>query len=159
MDEKFEGGCACREVRYRATSRPMFVNCCHCTWCQRETGASFALNAMWEANRVELIHGTPELVDTPSNSGKGQVIARCPKCHVALWSNYGGIGDIVRFVRVGTLDDASEFPPGIHIFTTTKQPWVVIPEGMRAVPEYYSSAEVWPKESLERRAVLFPKKA
>lgn len=158
MEEAFEGGCACREVRYRVTSRPMFVHCCHCTWCQRETGASFALNALWEANRVEVTHGTPELVDTPSNSGKGQVIARCPKCHVALWSNYGGIGDIVRFIRVGTLDDASQFPPDIHIFTASKQPWVVIPEGMRAVPEYYKSAEIWPKESLERRAVLFPKK-
>ena len=159
MEARYEGGCACREVRYRVTSRPMFVHCCHCTWCQRETGSSFALNALWEAGRVEVTHGTPELVDTPSNSGKGQVIARCPKCHIALWSNYGGIGDIVRFVRVGTLDEAWRFPPDIHIFTSTKQPWVVIPPGMRAVPEYYKSAETWPKESLERRARLFPAKS
>jgi hypothetical protein len=158
MEEKFEGGCTCREVRYRVTSRPMFVHCCHCTWCQRETGASFALNGLWETNRVEVTHGTPELIDTPSESGKGQMIARCPKCHIALWSNYGGLGDIIRFIRVGTLDDASKFPPDIHIFTKSKQPWVVIPEGMRAVPEYYKSAETWPKESLERRAAVFPKK-
>jgi hypothetical protein len=135
------------------------VHCCHCTWCQRETGASFALNALWETGRVEVTHGKPELIDTPSNSGKGQVIARCPKCHIALWSNYGGVGDLVRFIRVGTLDDASQFPPDIHIFTASKQPWVVIPEGMRAVPEYYKSAEIWPKESLERRAAVFGKKA
>lgn len=159
MDEKYEGGCTCREVRYRMTARPMFVHCCHCTWCQRETGASFALNALVEAERVEVIHGAPELVDTPSNSGKGQVIARCPKCHIALWSNYGGIGDIFRFVRVGTLDDPSQFPPDIHIFTASKQPWVVIPEGMRAVPEYYKSADIWPKESLERRAAVLAKKS
>ena len=159
MEARYEGGCACREVRYRVTSRPMFVHCCHCTWCQRETGSSFALNALWEAGRVEVTHGTPELVDTPSNSGKGQVIARCPKCRIALWSNYGGIGDIVRFIRVGTLDEAWRFPPDLHIFTSTKQPWVVIPPGMRAVPEYYKSAETWPKESLERRARLFPAKS
>ena len=158
MDEKYEGGCTCREVRYRMKRRPMYVHCCHCTWCQRETGASFALNALVEAGEVELIHGTPELVDTPSNSGKGQVIARCPRCDIALWSNYGGLGDIVRFIRVGTLDEAWRFPPDIHIFTSAKQPWVVIPEGMRAVPEYYKSAETWPQESLERRAALFPKK-
>lgn len=158
MDEKYEGGCTCREVRYRMKRQPMFVHCCHCTWCQRETGASFALNALVEAGEVELIHGTPELVDTPSKSGKGQLIARCPRCHIALWSNYGGSGDIVRFIRVGTLDEAWRFPPDIHIFTSTKQPWVVIPEGMRAVPEYYKSAETWPQESLERRAALFPKK-
>ncbi|MFZ3320828.1 MAG: GFA family protein [Usitatibacter sp.] len=158
MDEKYEGGCTCREVRYRMKRRPMYVHCCHCTWCQRETGASFALNALVEAGEVELIHGTPELVDTPSNSGKGQLIARCPRCHIALWSNYGGLGDIVRFIRVGTLDEAWRFPPDIHIFTSTKQPWVVIPEGMRAVPEYYKPAETWPQESLERRAAVFAKK-
>ncbi len=150
--ESFEGGCDCREVRYRLASRPMFVHCCHCRWCQRETGASFALNALIESDRVRLLHGEPEVVNTPSASGKGQKIARCPKCRIALWSNYSGAGDAIRFIRVGTLDNPDAFPPDIHIFTSTKQPWVVIPPGMRAVPEYYKSSEIWPKESLERRA-------
>ncbi|HUL97588.1 MAG TPA: GFA family protein [Usitatibacter sp.] len=159
MEEKYEGGCACRTVRYRLTAKPMFVHCCHCTWCQRETGTAFALNALLEAERVEVLQGEPVLVDTPTNSGKGQVIARCPKCHIALWSNYGGLGDLVRFVRVGTLDEAWRFPPDVHIFTSTKQPWFDIPRGMTAVPEYYKSAELWPKESLERRAKALAKKA
>jgi len=150
----FEGGCTCRAVRYRMTSAPMFVHCCHCTWCQRETGASFALNALIEADRVVVLEGEPELVNTPSNSGKGQKIARCPACRIALWSNYAGAGDAVRFVRVGTLDEAGRLPPDIHIFTSTKQPWVVIPPGMPAVAEYYKSADYWPKESLERRKAL-----
>ena len=152
--EHFDGGCTCRTIRYRLTSRPMFIHCCHCTWCQRETGTAFALNAMIEADRVELLAGEPEAVNTPSNSGKGQKIWRCPKCRIAVWSNYAGAGDAVRFVRVGTLDRAREFKPDIHIFTSTKQPWVVIPEGMPAVAEYYKSADYWPKESLERRAAL-----
>ena len=146
------GGCDCRFVRYRLETPPLFVHCCHCRWCQRETGASFALNALFESERVQLLRGEPEIVDTPSNSGKGQKIARCPKCRIALWSNYGGAGDAIRFVRVGTLDNPDAFPPDIHIFTSTKQPWVVIPPGARAVPEYYKSSEMWPKESLERRA-------
>ncbi len=150
----FEGGCACRFVRYRMTSKPLFVHCCHCTWCQRETGTAFALNAMIEADRVELMQGEVEVIDTPSLSGKGQRIARCPKCRVALWSNYSGAGDAVRFVRVGTLDEAGRFPPDIHIFTSSKQPWVVLPEGATAVPEFYKASERWPKESLERRAAL-----
>jgi hypothetical protein len=152
--ETFEGGCTCRAVRYRMTSGPMFVHCCHCTWCQRETGTSFALNAMIEADRVVLLQGTPEVVDTPSNSGKGQKIARCPTCRIALWSNYGGAGDLVRFVRVGTLDEPGRLPPDIHIFTSTKQPWVVIPPGMPSVPEYYKSADYWPAESIERRKAI-----
>jgi len=150
----YDGACTCRFVRYRMTSKPLFVHCCHCRWCQRETGASFALNALIEADRVRLLEGLIDFVDTPSNSGKGQKIARCPRCRIALWSTYGGAGDAVRFVRVGTLDEPDRFPPDIHIFTSSKQPWVVLPAGTPAVPEYYKASERWPRESLERREAL-----
>lgn len=150
----FPGRCTCGEIRYHMTEVPMFVHCCHCTWCQRETGTGFALNAMIEASRVELLAGAPELVDTPSNSGTGQVIHRCPSCRVALWSNYGGRGDVTRFVRVGTLDDATRFPPDIHIFTSTKLPWVALGDEIPAVSEYYRASERWPAASLERREAL-----
>jgi hypothetical protein len=157
--EKFllEGGCACRAVRYRMETGPLFVHCCHCRWCQRETGASFALNAMIEADRVTLLAGAPVIVDTPSASGVGQRIARCAKCQVAVWSNYGGIGDIVRFIRVGTLDRPDVLPPDIHIFTASKQPWVVLPAAMPAVPEYYDREAYWPAESLARREAMWAK--
>jgi len=154
MSETFEGGCTCRQVRYRMTSRPLFVHCCHCRWCQRETGSAFAINAMIEADRVELLAGRPEPVVTPSESGKGQKIWRCPACRVALWSNYAGAGDAVDFVRVGTLDDPDRLPPDIHIFTASKQPWVVLPPGTPAVEEYYDRKRYWPRESLERREAL-----
>jgi hypothetical protein len=154
-----EGGCTCRAVRYRMLSKPLFVHCCHCTWCQRETGASFALNAMIEADRVELLQGNPEIVHTPSNSGKGQNVARCANCHIALWSTYAGAGDAIRFVRVGSLDQAWRLSPDIHIFTSTKQPWVVLPTDTPAVGEYYSRDQYWPKDSLERRAALMASKA
>jgi hypothetical protein len=150
----YDGGCTCRHVRYRMMSRPLFVHCCHCRWCQRETGASFALNAMIEADRVELLEGEPEAVMTPSASGKGQKIWRCPRCRIAVWSNYAGAGDALRFVRVGTLDEPDRVPPDIHIFTMSKQPWVVLPDGTPAVKEYYQASKMWPKESLERRAAL-----
>ncbi|MFO1084858.1 MAG: GFA family protein [Reyranellaceae bacterium] len=152
--ETFDGGCTCRQVRYRMTSKPLFVNCCHCRWCQRETGAAFALNAMIEADRVELLSGEPELVMTPSESGRGQKIWRCPTCRIAVWSNYGGAGEAVRFVRVGSLDEPDRLPPDIHIFTASKQPWVVLPEGTPAVPEFYDIKATWPAESLARRAAL-----
>ena len=149
-----EGGCTCRNVRYRMTTPPLFVHCCHCRWCQRETGASFALNGLVEADRVELLAGRPDPVLTPSNSGKGQTILRCPTCRVAVWSNYAGAGDSVRFVRVGTLDDPDRLPPDIHIFTSSKQPWVVLPDDVPAVPEYYDRKRYWPQASLDRRTAL-----
>lgn len=154
-----EGGCDCRRVRYRMETRPLFVHCCHCRWCQRESGASFALNAMIEADRVTLLGEEPEIVDTPSASGKGQKIARCPHCRVALWSNYAGAGPAVRFVRVGTLDEPDHLPPDIHIFTASKQQWVVLPPGTPAVAEYYSSKQYWPAESLARREALMARAA
>jgi hypothetical protein len=152
-----EGGCDCGHVRYRMESRPLFVHCCHCRWCQRESGASFALNAMIEADRITLLAAQPELVDTPSASGRGQAIARCPKCRLAVWSNYAGAGPLVRFIRVGTLDSPDLLPPDIHIFTASKQPWVVIPPDAPAVPEYYDREKYWPAESLARRLELLPR--
>src|SRR5947207_2320704 len=150
----FDGRCTCRAVRYRMTDVPMFVHCCHCRWCQRETGTAFALNALIEADRVVLLSGAPEAVSTPSISGKGQVIWRCPACRIAVWSNYAGAGAALHFVRVGTLDRPDVLPPDIHIFTESKQPWVVLPEGTPAVAEYYDSSEYWPTESLVRRAAV-----
>ncbi len=154
MNRQFDGHCACGVIRYRMTSAPLFVHCCHCRWCQRETGAAFALNAMIEADRVVLLLGKPEVVNTPTNSGKGQKVSRCPQCRIALWSNYAGGGDAVRFVRVGTLDDPDRLPPDIHIFTDSKQPWVVLPTGTPAMADYYDRNQFWPVASLERLSVL-----
>ncbi len=149
----FEGGCTCRAVRYRMTSAPLIVHACHCRWCQRETGTAFALNALVEADRV-LMQGDIDLVVTPSNSGKGQKIARCPVCRVAVWGNYAGAGDVARFVRVGSLDEPDRFPPDVHVYTSSKQPWVVIPPGARVFEEFYKLADVWTKEAIERRAAM-----
>ncbi len=149
-----EGGCTCGNIRYRLTGRPLVVNACHCTWCQRETGTVHALNAVYEFDHVEHLKAEPEIVDTPSASGKGQKIWRCPSCKVSVWSNYSGAGDKVRFVRVGTLDEPDAMPPDIHIFTMSKQPWVALPAGTPAVPEYYKPKEMWPKESQERFTAL-----
>jgi len=151
-----EGGCDCRAVRYRMESAPLFVHCCHCRWCQRESGAAFALNAMIEADRVTNLAQPPELTNTPSASGSGQLIARCPSCKVAVWSHYAGAGPVVKFVRVGTLDSPDLLPPQIHIFTASKQPWVVLPKDIPAVPEYYERDRYWPAESLARRQAMLP---
>jgi hypothetical protein len=154
-EKTMQGGCACGQVRYELTSAPMWVNACHCTWCQRETGSAFAVNALIETDRVKVTAGRPEPVQTPSNSGKGQTIFRCPACHVAVWSHYNGAGPKIAFVRTGTLDAGHDIKPDIHIFTSTKRPWVILPADVPAVPEYFSAKEMWPAESLARRSALF----
>ena len=154
-----EGGCACGHVRYRVESKPLIAHCCHCSMCQRQSGSAFAVNALIEADRVRLLQGDVTEVTVPSPSGKGQVIARCAKCQVAVWSNYlifykGTLGDAIRFIRVGTLDDPSKIPPDVHIFTSSKQPWLVLPPDAQVVEEYYVTQDVWPKESLDRMAAM-----
>jgi hypothetical protein len=149
-----QGGCACGQVRYQLESAPLTVHCCHCRWCQRESGSAFALNAMIEAGHVTLLQGEPVVIDTPSASGKGQLFSRCPQCQVTLWSTYAGAGTSIRFVRVGSLDMPDHLPPDIHIFTSSKQPWVVLPDGATTVPEYYQRSKYWRPESLARLDAL-----
>jgi hypothetical protein len=136
-----EGHCACGEVRFRLSGRPFAVHCCHCRSCQRETGSAFVINGLIETGQVEVLSGEPETIDTPSDSGRGQKIVRCPTCHVALWSHYGGMGEKAAFVRVGTLEDPDACPPQVHIFTRSKQPWVVLAEGSPAFEIFYSPAD------------------
>lgn len=158
LDSRFlDGGCACGSVRYRLRTRPMIVHCCHCTWCQRESGSAFAVNALIERDRVELLEGDVVMVETPTNSGKGQRVARCPRCEVAVFSHYayGTIADSLCFVRVGTLDTPAALPPDVHIFTSSRQPWLVLPEGIASTPEFYKASEVWSEDALARRAALF----
>jgi hypothetical protein len=126
----------------------MFVHCCHCLSCQRQTGSAFVINLLLEADRIELLAGEPQPVDVPRDDGGTQRIYRCPSCQVAVYSEYGR--PEVRFVRAGTLDEPSSVAPDVHIFTRSKVPWLTLPESTPAFDVYYDSKTLWPAESLER---------
>src|SRR5262245_53584270 len=143
-----EGGCSCGSIRYRLTDEPMFVNCCHCLNCQRQTGSAFAINLLIETDRIEMLAGEPEPVDVPRDDGSPQRIYRCPDCQVAVFSEYGW--PEVKFVRGGTLDEPSSIAPDVHIFTKSKVPWVELPDGVPAVEIYYDRNELWPPASIAR---------
>jgi hypothetical protein len=149
-----DGGCACGSVRYRLKLPPLFVHCCHCSRCRRETGSAYAVNALVEPAALAVLRGAPRAFAQPSASGKGQVVYRCDACGTALWSVYGKSRTPIRVVRVGTLDDPALAPPDIHIFTASKLPWVVLNDGIPAVAEYYRHPEYWPAESLARLATV-----
>ncbi|HET6195303.1 MAG TPA: GFA family protein [Acetobacteraceae bacterium] len=150
MTDRLDGGCACDRVRYRMGAKPMFVHCCHCKDCQRQTGTAFVLNALIEADRVELLSGAPTPTTMPTESGRPHIVFRCADCGTAVWSEYGGLTRL-RFVRVGTLDDPTALPPDVHIYTRSKLPWIALPADVPAFEAYYSAREVWPAESLDRR--------
>jgi hypothetical protein len=145
------GSCSCGAIRFRLASAPMFVHCCHCKDCQRQTGSAFVLNALIEADRVEMLGGEPEPVSVPTDSGLPHDIFRCPQCRIAVWSTYSGRPQI-RFVRVGTLEAPAALPPDVHIYTRSKLPWVALPDGVPRFEAYYSAKALWPAASLARRA-------
>jgi hypothetical protein len=147
-----EGGCACGAVRYRLASDPLFVHCCHCLNCQRQTGSAFVINLLIETDRVELLAGAPQPVDVPRDDGTRQTIWRCPTCQVAVYSQY--TRPEVRFVRGGTLDDPASVAPDVHIFTRSKLPWVELPADIPAFDVYYDTKKLWPAASLERLGAL-----
>ena len=149
-----DGGCACGAVRYRLASAPLFVHCCHCRDCQRQTGSAFVLNALIEADRVGLLKGEPQPTPVPTDSGKPHRIFRCSACQTAVWSEYGGVAKL-RFVRVGTLDDPTALEPDVHIYVRSQLPWVRLPDGKPAFAAYYDSRKLWPAASLERRKAIF----
>ncbi|MFV8817006.1 GFA family protein [Haliea sp. E17] len=143
------GRCNCGDIQYRLLREPLFVHCCHCTWCQRETGSAFVLNAMVETASVELTSGTPARSERPSASGIGQQVYSCPRCEVPLWSHFGG-REQIAFVRVATLENPALCPPDIHIFTTTRQPWVKLDDSVPVMDEFYRRSEFWPEAAYQR---------
>jgi hypothetical protein len=139
-------------VRYRLSAEPLVVHCCHCLNCQRQTGSAFVVNVMIEADCVELLAGEPVPIDVPRGARSTQRIWRCQTCQVAVYSRY--TSGKLRFVRAGTLDDPASVEPDVHIYTRSKLPWVVLPEGVPAFRSYYEPEKVWRAESLERLAAV-----
>lgn len=147
-----EGGCACGAVRYRMLSEPLFIHCCHCLNCQRQTGSAFVINLLIEAERVEITAGTAKPVDAPRDHGRPQRIFRCPHCQLAVFSEYSRPG--VWFVRGGTLDDPISITPDVHIYTRSKVGWVSLPDATPAFEVYYDPSQLWPAESARRFAAI-----
>ncbi len=148
----FTGGCSCGAVRYELKTAPMFVHCCHCLLCQRQTGSAFAINALIETDRIE-VTGELNRVAMPTESGRPHDIYRCPQCAVAVWSDYGG-RPALRFVRVATLDQPHALAPDVHIFTRSKVPWVSLPANAKTFEVFYELEKEWPAESLARRKAI-----
>ena len=102
---------------------------------------------MIEKSAVELLAGTPKACRF---EGTSHTAYFCEDCGTYVWSAYSGRFGACWFVRVGTLDEPDACPPGVHIFTSSKQPWVIIPEGVPQFHELYALDAVWTKAGLAR---------
>lgn len=178
-----EGGCCCGYIRYRLERDPMAVHCCHCTSCQRETGSAFGINVIIEATNLTLLPPAPAAVpahpgapDTfpragpsapspskqeliraqiPQESGEAQNVTHCPKCFIAVWTEYS-CGPAIKFVRQGTLDRAWLLQPDLHLYVRSKREFVTIADVTVQFQEFYDRTKVWRPESLERWDRVMP---
>ena len=154
-----EGGCTCGAVRYRMTGEPIFVNNCHCTLCQNQTGATSAVNAFYETEALVLLSGKTARTVVKTGSGGEQAIVRCAACGTALWSHYPGLGECGLALRVGTLDDPGSMTPDAVIFVADKMPWVALPEGIPNFAATYKPSELLPPERFARLLAVVKKNA
>jgi hypothetical protein len=153
------GGCACGEVRYEVKAQPIFVNNCHCTLCQRQTGSTSVVNAFVESEHLVQLSGETTRHVVKAGSGGDHVIVRCSTCGTAMWSFYPRLGELGAGFRAGTLDDPSALTPDAAIFTEDKMKWVTLPEGIPAFPTTYNPAELLPPERFARLKALIERKA
>jgi len=158
-DNVKEGGCACGALRYQLRGEPIFVNNCHCTQCQRQTGSTSVVNMFYEMDRVTQISGATSRHKVKAGSGGIHVIVRCTECGTAVWSHYPGLGDHGGGVRGGTLDDPSAVRPDAVIYTAERMPWVSLPDDIPCFEGYYKAADVLPPDRFARLKALARKAA
>ncbi len=137
-----KGHCGCGSVRFEVAQQPFAIHACHCSYCQRETGAAFAHNALVEPQALKLVAGEVEMVAIPAQSGNPQRIIRCKKCRTPVWGHYASFGDHACFIRVGAMERPSDFPPDVHIFTASKPDWLTLEGHVPIFQGLYSAKDI-----------------
>jgi hypothetical protein len=136
MNSPFSGGCACGAIRYRCTSAPIAMLNCHCSDCQRSSGAPFASGVVVMSNDLE-VTGTPQVYAVAAGSGKLASRSFCPTCGTPLFTRSDNNAQFTS-IRYPSLDDASAFAPMLDIWTSRAQPWVCLDE---KIPHFAESPQ------------------
>jgi hypothetical protein len=124
------GGCQCGNIRYKLKAAPVVFYLCHCTECQRQSSSAFGQSMRV---RVEDLEITGSMARYKRNTGSGGTLVCdfCPDCGTRLIHRREAYATNVS-LKAGSLDDTSWLVPAGHIWTKSKQKWVVIPEGSLA---------------------------
>ena len=141
-----KGKCACGEVNYVITDKPLFTQACHCKNCKISTGSSFVIHTMIFEDDF-LIEGKISSTDLDTGSGKGYRAYFCIKCGVYLYCKYN-IASGRLAVRTSTLENP--ITPQAHIFVKDKDPWIEISNKDICHESMYDRDKTWPLDSLSR---------
>ena len=132
--DRHEGGCLCGAIRYETLTAPSRVTVCHCSFCQRATGAAYMVQPVFDDVDLRLLAGAPRVYDAVS-AGSGKVIHVhfCAECGTKLWLSFerfpGKLG-----LYAGTFDEPCWFDiapdTSKHIFLGEARRDTVIPPGI-----------------------------
>ena len=150
MTQNYElkGNCACSEVKYKITEKPLFTQACHCNDCKVLTGSSYVVNTSILENSF-FIEGKLSSTKLIAGSGKPCRVFFCNKCGVFVYADYDSAKGRLT-IRTKTLEDAKKFPPQAHIFIKDKDPWLNLSENQNCYETMYNPDKTWPEESLKR---------
>lgn len=130
MSQKYTGGCQCGNIRYEIVGKPNALVVCHCTDCQRQSGSAFGMTLPVNESDFRLTQGEVKTYASTSAAGRGKLGAFCPDCGTRIYHKPEWRKGTVS-VKPGTLDDTSGLKPGMHLWTSSKQGWVNIPEDVK----------------------------
>jgi hypothetical protein len=126
------GGCLCGGVRYEITEPLLKMTYCHCTRCQRRTGAAASPQGRIVPGSLRILQGEELVKEWKPERGFGKCF--CSACGGGLWSR-SPEGEIAS-VRLGTFDSDPGIRPSYRAFTAYAVPWEPIPEdGTLRYPE------------------------
>ena len=121
--------CHCGALRAIASGEPLLVNMCHCSACQRRTGA-LASNGAAFAKAQVTIEGETKIFDREAQSGRKVRFYFCPSCGTSLYWEADARPDSY-ILAVGAFADQNFPTPSVSIFEESRHTWTQLPDGMK----------------------------
>lgn len=118
------GGCQCGACRYEIRGWPLTFYICHCTECQAQSASAFGESLQVAVDDLTL-SGPTATTTRQTASGTTMEGTFCTSCGTRLVHRKGASPEVAN-VRGGTLDDRSWLSPVAHIWTRSRQPWVIL---------------------------------
>jgi len=118
------GGCNCGAVRFEVTEPLVAASYCHCTRCQRRSGAAASPNARPAPGSFRILAGEDVLRAWTPEQGWEKWF--CGECGSAIFSRNPAGHDQVG-IRMGTFDSDPGIRPSLRQFVAYAASWEEIP--------------------------------
>jgi hypothetical protein len=130
MVAPFQGGCACKAIRYDVSAEPFAVMECHCRDCQYASGGAATVAVVLPKPAFALTKGTPKAYTVTGDNGGAVTRFFCGDCGSPIYSTPHNAP--IAVVKAGSLDDPSWLKLGGALYTSSAQPWAHIDRNLPA---------------------------